>query len=155
MACVCPNTNNNRQSSNTNVSNTNAPNTNASSNSTSNTKAKGTNANQAPPIDPEKEGLRLVSSKWQKGGFGTVAVWRVTIENISDKPLGDIKFRTAYYSETKNKVGQGGVDGLIGKDTIEKIVPPKSKRTFEVNDGFVSDEANTGSFELVSWRVIQ
>ncbi|HYX72063.1 MAG TPA: hypothetical protein VE732_04775, partial [Nitrososphaera sp.] len=99
MACACPNTNNNRQSSNTNFSNTGA-----NPPPTSNTKSKGTNANQATLIDPEKEGLRLVSSKWQKGGFGTVAVWKVTIENISDKPLGDIKFRTAYYSETKNKV---------------------------------------------------
>jgi hypothetical protein len=128
---------------------------NASANSTSNAKSKGTNANQATSIDPQRDGLRLISSKWEKGGFGTVAVWKVTIENISDKPLGDIKFRTAYYSETKNKVGQGGVDALLGKDTIEKIVPPKSKRTFEVNDGFISDEAHTGTFELVSWRIIQ
>ena len=80
---------------------------------------------------------------------------KFALNRHSTLEFGDIKFRTAYFSETKNKVGQGGVDGLIGKDTIEKIVPPKSKRTFEVNDGFVSDEAHTGSFELVSWRIIQ
>ncbi len=46
------------------------------------------------------------------------------------------------------------MDGLLGKDTIEKVVPPKSSRTFEVNDGFVSDEAETGNFEIVSWREV-
>jgi len=150
VACACPNTNDNRRYSNINPSNTSA-----NSTSTSNTKAPGSNTNQATLIDPEKDGLRLISSKWQKGGFGTVALWKVTIENLSDRTLGDMKYRTAYFSESGNKVASGGVDSLIGKDTIEKIVPPKSKRTFEVNDGFISDEANTATFQLVSWRVIQ
>jgi len=103
----------------------------------------------------ETDGLELVSAKWEKGGFDTVAIWKVTIKNVSDKTLGDIKFKTVYYSETKNIVGKGGVDALLGKDTIQKSVPPKSTRTFEVNDGFISDEAQTANFELVSWRIIE
>jgi|GEM_PF-5829717 len=103
------------------------------------------------PYIPE---LMVTKSAWRKGGFENVALWYVTIKNRTDKKLGDIKFRTAYFSETGNDVGKGGVDGWIGKDTIEKYVPPKSSRTFEVNDGFVNDEAVRGKFEIVSWRVI-
>jgi hypothetical protein len=112
-------------------------------------------ANVNKPFNYEKDGLQHVSSKWQKGGFGTVAIWKVTIKNVSDKPLGDIKFSTEYYSETKNIVSKGGTKGLLGKDTIEKIVPPKSTRTFEVNDGFVGDEAESADFQLESWRIIE
>jgi hypothetical protein len=111
-----------------------------------------TSANE--PFNYEKDGLQLVSAKWQKGGFGTVGLWKVTIKNVSDKPLGDIKFSTEYYSETKNVVSKGGTKGLVGKDTIEKIVPPKSTKTFDVNDGFVSDEAHTAELKLESWRII-
>jgi hypothetical protein len=81
-------------------------------------------------------------------------MWKVTIKNESDKPLGDIKFRTVYLSESGNVVAKGGVDSLLGKDTIEKIVPAKKSRTFEVNDGFISDEAERADFQIVTWREI-
>lgn len=113
-----------------------------------------TSANTNAPFNYEKDGLQLVSAKWQTGGFGTVALWKVTIKNVSDKPLGDIKFSTEYFSETKNVVSKGGTKGLVGKDTIEKIVPPKSTKTFDVNDGFVSDEAHTADLKLESWRIV-
>ena len=124
-----------------------------SSSNLSNSSNQKTSSTVTAPT-PKPKGLVLIKSTWQKGGFGTVALWRVTIKNESDKPLGDIKFRTAYYSETNDKVRSGGVDGLIGKDTIEKVVPAKGQRQFEVNDGFVSDEANTGDFKILSWREV-
>jgi hypothetical protein len=102
----------------------------------------------------DKPELEIVKATWKKGGFGAIALWDVTIRNNSDKPLGDIKFRTQYSSETGNIVSKGGVDGVLGKDTIEKVVPPGKTRKFEVNDGFVSDEAHKAGFELVSWREI-
>ena len=108
---------------------------------------------KTPTPTPEPK-LVLVKAVWQAGGFGTVAIWHVTIKNESSVPLGDIKYRTIYKSETGNIVSKGGVDGLVGKDTIEKIVPSKSTRTFEVNDGFIGDEAHSGGFEIVSWREI-
>ena len=108
-----------------------------------------------PTPTPEPKGLVLVSAKWEKGGFGAVAIWRVTIKNESDTPLGDIKYRTVYISESGNTVGKGGIDSLLGKDTIEKIVPAKKSRTFEVNDGFINDEADRADFQIVSWREIQ
>jgi hypothetical protein len=101
---------------------------------------------------PELEKIKAV---WKKGGFGSIGVWTVTIRNNTNKTLGDIKFKTEYSSESGNIVTRGGTDALLGKDTIQKVIPPKQTRTFEVNDGFISDEANTASFEVVSWREVQ
>jgi len=98
--------------------------------------------------------VRVVASKWEKGGFGTVALWKVTLRNLSKKTIGDFRFRTVDYSETGNTVGSGGVDSLLGKDTIQKILPGLSSRTFEVNDGFISDEAVRAGFEITDCREI-
>ena len=99
--------------------------------------------------------LEVVSAKWEKDGFGTVAVWRVTFNNRSDKPVGNIKYRTAYFAETGAKVDAGGVDALLGKGLIQKVIPPHQKRTLEINDGFVNNEAHTGKFEVVAWEFIK
>jgi len=48
----------------------------------------------------EANPLKVLSSNWEKGGFGTVALWKVTFYNRSDKPVGNIKYRTAYFAET-------------------------------------------------------
>lgn len=104
------------------------------------------------PAAPDVKELEVVKAVWREGGFGTVALWTVTIKNNTSKKIGDIKFRTSYSSETGNIVSRGGTDALLGKDTIQKVIPPKSSRTVEVNDGFVSDEAHKANFELVSWR---
>jgi hypothetical protein len=149
LGCFCPPPSNNRSS---------APARNDSSPSSA---TNGQTANYNPGANTSanknktgKPDLEVVSAKWEKGGFDTIAIWKVTLRNNTDVKLGDIKFRTAYSSETGNVVSKGGTDGLLGKDTIEKIVPPKSTRTFEVNDGFVSDEAERAGFEIVDWRVI-
>lgn len=146
VGCVCPSSP--KRTSDESPKSTSTP----ADLSTSNTNG---NANAPKSFDYLKDGLVVVSAKWHKGGFGSIAIWKVTIKNVSDKPLGDIKFSTEYLSETENVVGKGGTRGILGKDTIEKVVPPKSTRTFEVNDGFVSDEAHTASFELESWRIIE
>ena len=40
-------------------------------------------------------------------------MWRVTFRNDSDQPIGDIEYRTLYYSETGNLVDKGGVDSPL------------------------------------------
>ena len=147
IGCACPPPDANKDSS--------KPSPSPSQTSNSTTSKNSPLANSPKAFDYERDGLQLVSSKWKKGGFGAIAIWVVTVKNVSDKPLGDIKFSTEYYSETHNVVSRGGTKGILGKDTIEKIVPPKSTRTFEVNDGFVSDEAHSADFQIVSWRVIE
>lgn len=147
--CASPNSNTDRSSQNA------APTTNTSVGTDTVGPNNSKAGNTSTPFDYLTDGLVKVSAKWHKGGFGSIAIWKVTIKNVSDKPLGDIKFSTEYFSETNNLVGRGGTKGILGKDTIEKIVPAKSTRTFEVNDGFVSDEAVTANFTLESWRIIE
>jgi len=95
------------------------------------------------PVEP----LEVVSTKLDRGGFGLVAIWKVKIRNVSDEPIGDIVYETQYYSETGNRVGKS--DGVI-----QKIIPPRSTRTFEVNDGAVHSQAARGKFNVTNWRVI-
>ncbi|MEP7340141.1 MAG: zinc ribbon domain-containing protein [Acidobacteriota bacterium] len=98
--------------------------------------------------------LTIVKSVWQKDGFGVVATWKVTFKNNSDKPIGNIQYRTTYYSETGAVVDKGGVDSPINKKIIQKVIPPNSTRTIEVNDGFTHSEAHTAKFELVDSQFV-
>src|SRR5262249_40896730 len=116
-------------------------------------------ASQSPlPISPTvsqestlDRSLVLVQATWQKSGPNTVAIWKVTLKNTSDRPIGDIRYRTAYFSEIGNQVGKGGVDAVLGGRMIQKVIPPKSTRIIEVNDGFTHIEAHHGTFDLVDW----
>jgi hypothetical protein len=103
----------------------------------------------------EKNPVVVVKSTWGKGGFDTIAKRNVTFRNRSDKPVGNLTYRTHYFSETGNQVDQGGVDGLLG-DTkkIQRVIAPKATRTIEVNDGFVHTEAYRANFELVGWEYV-
>jgi hypothetical protein len=103
---------------------------------------------------PDPKLLQVTHSTWQKGGFETVAIWRVTFWNRSDKPIGNIHYRTRYTAETGDQVDRGGVDALLGDYTVRKVIPPHQKRTIEINDGFVHSEAARGSFEIVSWEFV-
>jgi hypothetical protein len=56
-------------------------------------------------------------------------------------------------------VDHGGAQSLLKKHLFQKVILPKSRRTIEINDGFVNSEVNTASFELcgpltskISWR---
>jgi hypothetical protein len=98
--------------------------------------------------------LDVVKKSWEKGGFDAVAVWHVTFFNRGDKPIGNIQYRTRYAAETGDKVGVGGVDALLGDYTIRKIIAPHTKRTIEINDGFVNHEAARADFEVVSCEFV-
>lgn len=102
----------------------------------------------------KKVELDIVKSSWKTGGFNTVAIWTVTFENKSNRPIGNIKYRTYYYSETDNLVDKGGVDSTIRDTAIQKIIKPHSKRTIEIPDGFVHREAYTAKFDIVDWEFI-
>lgn|GEM_PF-3950379 len=111
-------------------------------------------AEQKRLADIEANPIKVVSSTWSKGGFGSISVWNVTFLNRSKKPVGNIKYKTYYFSETKNLVA-GGKDNLFSSATIQKIIQPGRKRTVRINDGFISSEANTAAFEVVGWEYIK
>ena len=98
--------------------------------------------------------LVVEKSGWEKGGFGSIAMWKVTFRNTSDKPIGNISYETTYYSETGNVVDRGGVSSVVDKKVIQKVIAPKSKRTIEVNDGFTHSEAHTAIFLLTKCEFV-
>jgi len=105
--------------------------------------------------DAEQNPLRVVSSSWRKGGFETVGLWTVTFENVCSRPVGNIKYRTSYFSETGNLVTTGGFGSVLGDGVIQKIVGPKSQRTIEINDGFIHHEASRAQFDVIGWEFVR
>jgi hypothetical protein len=103
---------------------------------------------------PEFAKLQVVSSNWEKSGFGAVVVWKVKFKNTSARPIGNIKYRTSYTAETGDVVDRGGTDSLMSKDTLQKVIKPGETRTLEINDGFVNQEAHQASFAVVSWEYL-
>ena len=103
---------------------------------------------------PDLSLLQITKHSWEKGGFETVGLWHITFWNRSDKPIGNIRYRTRYMAETGDQVDRGGVDALLGDYTIRKVIPPHQKRTLEINDGFVHHEAARAHFEIVSWEFV-
>lgn len=99
--------------------------------------------------------LVVVSSEWSKEGFGTISRWTVKFLNRSKRPIGNITYKTAYFSETGNLVDKGGVDSLLHRAPIQKVIPPDSTRTIEVDDGFLNKEAHKASFALVAWEFVK
>jgi tetratricopeptide (TPR) repeat protein len=93
-----------------------------------------------------RDPIDVVKATWEKGGFGVIGVWHVTLKNRSDKPVADIEYETAYSSESGNDVGSGS-------GTIQKVIEPGATRTFEVNDGFIQSEAARASFVVKKWRL--
>jgi hypothetical protein len=103
---------------------------------------------------PDPTLLEIVHTTWEKGGFDSVAIWRVEFFNRGDKPIGNIRYRTRYTAETGDQVDRGGIDALLGDYTIRRVIPPHQKRQIEINDGFLHHEAVRGSFEVVSWEFV-
>ena len=98
--------------------------------------------------DIDKNPIKVVSQTWERGGFETVALWKVTFHNRSAYPVGNIRYRTEYFAETGAKVDSS-------KNLIQKIIQPHQRRTIEVNDGFMHREAFTANFSIEGWEYIR
>lgn len=95
--------------------------------------------------------LTVVKSTWSTGGFGSVAIWKVTFRSDADWPVGNIVYETNYYSETGNVVDKGGAAGVFGSGkTIQRVIPPGKSRTIEVNDGFLNSQAVSANFRVTA-----
>jgi hypothetical protein len=62
------------------------------------------------------------------GSRTALAVWRLTVENTSGRPVGNIVVETFYFARSGSVLRSGG-------GRIMKIIPPHSKRSFDVADG--------------------
>jgi hypothetical protein len=102
---------------------------------------------------PESQ-LAAVQVRWERSGSGAAVIWRVNLKNNTARPIGDIQYRTTYYSETGNVLGKGGVDSALAKKIVQKVIPPKATRTVEIEDGITHPEVHRAHFQLVSWRFV-
>jgi len=92
--------------------------------------------------DPVKD-VTVIASSWSKDGFGTVAVWRVTLKNTNPyMKYSDIAYTTEYSAAS-------GTDVDSGHGKILDVLGPGQTRTFEVNDGFVHSQAKRASFSIL------
>jgi hypothetical protein len=92
--------------------------------------------------DPAKD-ITVVRSSWSKGGFGTIAVWTVTLKNTNPvMRYSDIRYRTTYQAASGTGVGEGS-------GQILDIIGPGQTRTFEINDGFIHSQSRRASFAIV------
>jgi len=95
--------------------------------------------------------VQVVHCSWRLGGFGVVSLIHVTLKNLTDVPIGNIKYQTHYYAETGKQSGSFG-----GQGEIDKILKPGQTRVFEVNDGFVQTfKADKMSFQITDYEVIK
>lgn len=76
---------------------------------------------------------------------GVLGKWEVTFQNRSAERIGDILYKTHYYSETNRLLGEGG-------GVIMRIIEPKDSRTVEVSDGLQHSQVARGQFEIISWK---
>lgn len=89
--------------------------------------------------------LKIVSQSWHKGGFGSVALFDVTIQNNSAVTVGDIQLVARFNGESGTEVGSR----FLNSKTLNVILKPHQTRTFsEVNFGLVSDQASGGGVEI-------
>ena len=90
--------------------------------------------------------LTIVRAGWHRDGFGSVAIWNVTLKNTSPFfTYADIEYQTQYSAASGTRVDHGS--GKILDD-----VKPGQTRSFKVNDGFLHSQAAGASFKITGGR---
>jgi hypothetical protein len=68
---------------------------------------------ELPTEAEENTDFRIVKSEWEKGGFDNVAIWHVTIKNLTNRAMGNFRYITSYGSETG--IQHGSRNGRLEK----------------------------------------
>lgn len=84
---------------------------------------------------------------WRVGGFGTVALGEIKIKNKSLRTVKNFKVRIAFNGESGKELSDW--DGILPI----VVKPGKSRRTEELNFGFVNKMATSASVSIVSMEV--
>jgi hypothetical protein len=86
--------------------------------------------------------IEVVRSSWTTSGFGTIAMWQVTLKNTNEAAtFRDISHETRYSARSGTAVGNSS-------GTILDVLKPGQTKRFEVNDGFVNQQASGASFKI-------
>ena len=88
--------------------------------------------------------LKITKENWQTGGFGSVGLHDLSIQNTSDITFKDVIVKVLYYSETSTFLGSS-------TRTIYKSFPGKKTiRVKDLNTGFIPADAKRASVVLVT-----
>jgi len=81
------------------------------------------------PASVQDHKLKLVNFDWRKGGFGTVMIATLTIENLNAFPVKDIAVACQLTARSGTAIGYTAA-------TIYDVVPARAKKIFrELNMG--------------------
>jgi len=97
----------------------------------------------------------VVKAEARTRGGATLRQWYLELCNRSSRPIGNIRYRTRYYSQTHVLVGAGGIESPFGgpfEGIIMKIIQPGEQREMIIDDGFVYPQTAYATFEVVSWE---
>lgn len=90
--------------------------------------------------------IEVVRSSWEKGGFGSVGLWKVRLRNTSKvASFYDFTYETRYAAPSGTEVSRG--EGSL----LDRLEPGQTK-TFEVNDGFINSQAARASFSITGGK---
>lgn len=88
--------------------------------------------------------LKITNQSWVKGGFETVGIHNLSIQNNSDVTFKDVIVRIDYFSETGSFLGRN-------LRTIYKMIPAKQTVNISgLNTGFISNDAKKSSIEIIT-----
>ena len=94
--------------------------------------------------DSPAEYLTIANHEWRKGGFGTVGLHGLTIENSADIDFKDVVVSVSYFAESGTLIDRRVV-------TIYKVFPAQGTVSAEeVNTGFVNSNAASARPEIVT-----
>ena len=78
--------------------------------------------------------LGVIVERWWLGGFGTVFLANVTLQNNSEKRMADFRIACQTY-------GNSGTALSSASGVLYEALAPKQRRTFEVNLGAVNSQS--------------
>jgi hypothetical protein len=97
--------------------------------------------------DPESF-IEVISNNWHMGGFGSIPIHTLKIENKGKVDYKDIKVRASYFSPSKTPLG-------LNTYTIYDTLPAGATKTFrEINMGFIDSQASTSRIEVLGASVL-
>lgn len=90
------------------------------------------------------ENVRIKSQNWRTGGFGTVAIANLTIENGNAYAVKDVKLACHYYAPS------GTLLSTL-YPTVYETIPAKGRKTMHnFSIGFVHSQAQKGGCQVAS-----
>jgi hypothetical protein len=100
-------------------------------------------AAKAPAPPPAHARVALAPVKWQRGGFGAVAVATFTVRNENPFPVKDIELVCEFWARSGTRVGRQRV-------MLYERLPPGGARTVrDMTVGFIDQQAHTGDCWVV------